>query len=167
MHQRSFCGALDWAVNPNKTTVLGPECWGALALKNEFDANKIKYNIYVNVYGSHVFQTFSFNQNWMGLSGIRATFDDKISAEKVAAYTKANVTQLLMYQYENTQFHEAIKMIATSFDNTVKNTLPAICSVSYIEPKCIQNTIFYQYSIGKMTIGNATNAYYQKPCTKR
>ncbi len=161
-----FSGALDWAVNPNKTTVLGPECWGALALKKEFDANNIRYSTYVNAYGAHVFQTFSFNQNWMGLAGIRNTFDEKLSNEKVAAYTKTNLTQLLMYQYEGTQFHEAIKIIVTNFDNAVKNTFPA-SAVSYIQPKCIQNTILYQYSIGKMTIGNATNAYYNRPCTQK
>lgn len=158
-----LCGALDWVVNPNKTTILGPENWGALALKSILDTNKIKNAIYVNAYGTHVFQTPSFNQSWVNLPGIRKTFDEKLSAPGVDAYAKANLINLLMYQYQTTQMHEANKMIAAYFDNAVNNTLPS-SSVTYLQPKCIQNTIFYQYSIGDMTIKEAANCFTMNNC---
>ena len=158
-----LCGALDWVVNPNKTTILGPENWGGLALKSILDTNKIKNAVYINAYGTHVFQTPSFNQSWTSLPGMRKNFEDKLTAQSVDAYAKSNMINLLMYQYQTTQMHEANKMIATFFDNAVKNTLPA-SSVTYLQPKCIQNTIFYQYSIGKMSITDAANCFTMNNC---
>lgn len=158
-----LCGALDWVVNPNKTTILGPENWGALALKDILNANNIKNSVYVNAYGTHVFQTPAFNQSWASLGGMRKTFDEKLSAQSVDAYAKANMINLLMYQYQTTQMHEANKLVAAYFDNAVKNTLPA-SSVTYVQPKCIQNTIFYQYSIDKMSITDAANCFTMNNC---
>ncbi|MFN8261129.1 MAG: hypothetical protein U0X41_09375 [Chitinophagales bacterium] len=158
-----LCGALDWVVNPNKTTILGPENWGALALKSQFDGNNIRNAVYVNAYGTHVFQTPSFKDNWNSLPGIRKNFDEKLSAEKVDAYAKANLLNLLMYQYQGTQMHEANKMIASYFDNAVRNTLPA-SAVTYLQPKCIQNTTFYQYSVGQLSIKDAANCYTMNNC---
>ncbi len=159
-----FSGALDWVVNPNKTTILGPENWGPLALKDEMDANKIKYKTYINVYGTHVFQTPSFNQSWSNLGNMRpiTTGNERVSQAQTDAYAKANIQKLLMYQYENTQLHEANKMVADYFDNVVKNSVPA-SSITYVEPKCIQNTIFYQYSIGKLSIDKAAKFFTQTP----
>ncbi len=158
-----LCGGLDWVVNPNKTTILGPENWGALALKDVFAANNIKDAVYVNAYGTHVFQTPSFNQSWSGLPGMRKTFDEKLTAQGVESYAKTNMVNLLMYQYQTTQMHEANKMIVSYFDNAVKNSLPA-SSVTYLQPKCIQNTIFYQYSIGQMSITEAANCFTMNNC---
>ena len=158
-----LCGALDWVVNPNKTTILGPENWGALALKSILDTNKIKNAVYINAYGTHVFQTPSFTNGWTSLPGMRKTFDEKLSTEKVGGYANGNLLNLLMYQYQTTQMHEANKMIASYFDNAVKNTLPA-SNVNYLQPKCIQNTIFYQYSIGQMSITEAANCFTMNNC---
>ena len=158
-----LCGGMDWVVNPNKTTILGPENWGALALKSLMDSSQIKNSVIVNPYGTHVFQTPSFNQNWSALKGIRSSFDEKLSAAKVDAYAKANIVNLLMYQYQTTQMHEANKMISAFFDQAVNNTLAA-SAVTYVQPKCIQNTIFYQYSLGQMSITEAANCFTMNNC---
>lgn len=160
-----LCGALDWVVNPNKTTVLGPENWGALALKDEFSKNNIKQAIYINAYGTHVFQTPSYNQSWVSLPAMRSRFDEQLTAEKVNDYAQKNMINLLMYQYENTQMHEGDKLVATYFNNAVNNTLPP-SSVTYIQPKSIQNTIFYQYSIGKLPIDRAAKYLTLDPNNK-
>lgn len=159
-----FSGSLDWVVNPNKTTILGPENWGPLALKDLYDANDIKYNIYINAYGTHVFQTPSFKQTWGSLPSMRGNVSEKekISASRTDTYAKANMINLLMYQYENTQMHEAGKMTAAYFNAIATHTTPA-SAVQYVEPKCIQNTIFYQYSIGKLSIDKAAKCYTQNP----
>ena len=159
-----FSGALDWVVNPNKTTILGPENWGPLALKSSMDANNIPYSIYINAYGTHVFQTPSFKQTWGSLPNLRSsnTENEKIAANRTDSYAKANLINLLMYQYENTQMHEAGKMTATYFNAIATNSVPN-SSVNYVEPKCIHNTIFYQYSIGKLSIDKAAKCYTQNP----
>lgn len=157
-----FSGALDAVVNPNKTTILGPENWGPMALKNIFDANNIKYNIYINAYGIHVFQSPSFNQTWGSLPNFRTTRTENevITQIRIDEYTKANLAKLLMYQYENTQMYESGRLSASYFNNVVNNTIPA-SSVNYVEPKCLQNTIIYQYSIGKLSIEKAVKCYVQ------
>lgn len=157
-----LCGAIDWVVNPNKTTILGPENWGALALKDMYNGANIKNSIVVNAYGTHVFQTPSYNDSWTSLKGMR-NFDEELTQNKVDAYAKANIINLLMYQYQTTQMHEANKMIATFFDQAVRNTLPA-SAVTYVQPKCIQNTIFYQYSIGQLSIKDAANCLTFNNC---
>ncbi|MCB0508497.1 MAG: hypothetical protein KDD21_09370 [Bacteroidetes bacterium] len=163
-----FSGALDWVVNPNKTTILGPENWGPLALKDLYDANQINYNIYINAYGTHVFQTPSYNQTWGSLPLMRTadTQNGRVSSSRVGAYAKANLVKLLMYQYENTQMYEAAKMATTYFNQAVNNTLPK-SSVTYVEPKCIQNTIFYQYSIDKLSITDAAMCFTKNPNDKK
>lgn len=157
-----FSGSLDAVVNPNKTTILGPENWGPLALKSIYDANNIKYNIYINAYGIHVFQSPSFNQTWGSLPNLRTTRTENevITQNRIDEYVKANLAKLMMYQYENTQMYEAGKLSATYFNNTVNNTVPN-SSVTYVEPKCLQNTIIYQYSIGKLSIEKAVKCYVQ------
>lgn len=157
-----FCGSLDMLVNPNKTTLLGPENWGALALRSFYDNNNINYNIYINAYGIHVFQSPAFNQTWGTLPNLRATRTENevITQNRIDAYTKANIAKLMMFQYENTQMYEAGNMSASYFNNIVNNTTPN-SSVNYIEPKCLQNTILYQYSIGKLSIDKAMKCYMQ------
>lgn len=159
-----FSGSLDWVVNPNKTTILGPENWGPLALRSMFDANNIPYNTYINAYGTHVFQTPSFNQQWSSLPAIQTagTANEKVVSGNVDAYAKKNMINLLMYQYENTQMHEAGKMAASYFDQAANNSTPK-SAVTFVEPKCIQNTIFYQYSIGKLSIENAAKYFTTSP----
>lgn len=157
-----LCGALDWVVNPNKTTVLGPENWGALALKDIFYANKINNSIVVNAYGTHVFQTPSYSEGWTSLKGIR-NFDEPVTRQKLDSYVKANVLNLLMYQYAATQMHEGNKMIAAYFNDAVNHTLKE-SSVAYVQPKCIQNTIFYQYSQGQLSIKDAANCLTFNNC---
>ena len=61
---------------------------------------------------------------------------------------RGNTINLLMYQYQNTQMYEAAGLVLRFFNNAVNNTLP-VTSLKYVQPKCLQNTIFYQYSIGQ------------------
>jgi hypothetical protein len=158
-----LCGAMDWVVNPNQTSILGPNNYGGLALQKIMDSLGIKNSVVVNAYGTHVFQTPSFNQDWTGLPNIRKNFTDAITPASVDAYVKGNTINLLMYQYQNTQMYEAAGLIASFFNNAVNNTLPAT-SLKYVQPKCLQNTIFYQYSIGKMSIKDAANCLTFNNC---
>ena len=47
-----------------------------------------------------------------------------------------------MYQYQNTQMYEANGLIRCFFDKAAKKSLPATSTVQYVQPKCLQNTIF-------------------------
>ncbi|MEN9447716.1 MAG: hypothetical protein RJA25_1006 [Bacteroidota bacterium] len=160
-----LAGAIDWVVNPNKTTLLGPENWGALALKNIFDSYRIKSSIVVNVYGTHVFSTPAYADSWSSLKDIR-NFDEPMTHSILDNYVKSNVLNLLMYQYEATQLHEGDKIIAAYFNKAANRTLPE-SSVAYVQPKCIQNTIFYQYSLGQMSIKDAANCLTFKNCDNK
>ena len=149
-------GAGDPLVNPNISHIFGLETWGVLSYKNIFNNNNINNNIYINCYGTHVFQTPSFNDaSWQNNNTpiiLKTTlvpqpaqaYNYVLTQAQVSNYiniANTNPTRLNFYQYDHTQGFSAINITTQYFNNIVNNTIPTN-GIAYIEPNCIQNPYF-------------------------
>ncbi len=153
-----FSGAVDWAVHPNISNLLGPVMWGALGYNSTFQTLNIRKRINLNCFGTHAFETPCYNSSWISSMPVLTTitgmvYNTLLSNATVTSYRTTNATNLKYYEYTHTQSAQAMALTANYFNSVYTTVQPD--ALNYIRPTQIQNSIFYKYSIGQYTIEQA------------